>query len=231
MRKFIFATLSILFFQWTNAQETVEDNKIILGGAFNFNFNKGGSSYARYLTGSILGNSYYYGSGDSRSTHFTFDPYVGKEIKPGLVFGLRFDYSLGTYLDDDVFFNGQADLVDLKTNTTEIGIGIFTRYILNPKNKFNFFGEPSLAYRLTKESDFQDAVLKQTLKVSYFEASVGLGVLYNFTNRARAIIRVGGLYYINGNANFQGSSKNRNFSSFGTNLNLETILFGLEFKI
>ncbi len=65
--------------------------------------------------------------------------------------------------------------------------------------------------------------------MSYFEASVGLGVLYNFTNRARAIIRVGGLYYINGNSKLQDN--NNNFSSFGTNLNLETILFGLEFKI
>ncbi|HRI01023.1 MAG TPA: hypothetical protein PK006_08225 [Saprospiraceae bacterium] len=157
MRKLIFATLSILLFQWTNAQETVEDNKIILGGAFNFNFNKGGSYYTRYLTRSELGNSYYYGSRDSRSTYFTFGPYVGKEIKPGLVFGLKLDYSLGRYLVDDVFFTGQTNLVDLKSNSIEIGI--FTRYILNPKNKFNFFGEPSLAYRLIKESNFQDAVL------------------------------------------------------------------------
>ncbi|MEZ4911091.1 MAG: hypothetical protein R2774_09530 [Saprospiraceae bacterium] len=231
MKNLILIALAISILQVVNAQEAEIGNKVILGGSINFltQNNTYPLSGTFIITG--LRGIYSNNTNNTRNTTFTISPYIGKEINPNLIVGLQFDYGIDRYKAEDVYIFGQPDSVDIKNNSNQIGFGIFTRHILNPDGKFNFYIQPYLEYNLLSEEDIQDANVIQERKANYLEVGVGLGMLYNINSKIRATLKTGGINYVNGSWEIKNTDTSKKFSSFGTNLNLSTIYFGLEIRI
>ena len=231
MKKLILIALSISLFQVANAQETEIGNKIILGGSINFLTQNNTYPLPSLSINSGIGGIYSNSTNDTKNTALAITPYLGKEINPKLFVGLQLDYRIGRYKAEDTFVFGQTNLIDLERNSNQIGIGLFTRHILNPKNQFSFFIQPYFEYNLLNQDQIQDSNVTQEEIANYFEISAGLGILYNINSKMRATLRTGGLNYVNGKWEIKGTDTEKDFSSFGTNFNLSTIFFGFEIRI
>jgi len=214
-----------------NAQETEIVNKVILGGSFNLLTQKNTYPLTGLSINSGIGGIYSNSTDDTKNKTFAITPYIGKEINPKLFVGLQFDYRIGRYKAERAIIFGQPNSVDFERNSNQIGFGIFTRHILNPHSKFNFFIQPYLEYNLLSEQETQNSNVTQEEKANYFEIGAGLGILYSVNSDIRATLRTGGLNYINGKWEIKGTDTAKDFSSFGTNFNLSSIYFGLEIRM
>jgi len=115
--------------------------------------------------------------------------------------------------------------------SNQFGIGLFSRHTLNPNQLFNFYLQPYFEYNILNEKRSQDANITQEEKASFIELGVGMGVLYNINNRMRTTLRIGGLNYVSGKWEIVNTVTEKDFSSFGMNINLATIFFGFEMKL
>jgi len=231
MKKLILLALAVSIIQIVNAQETEIGNKLILGGSFNFLTQNNTYPLSSLSINSGIGGIYSNSTNDTKNTTFAITPYFGKEINPKLFVGLQLDYRIGRYKAEDTFVFGQPNSIDFERNSNQIGIGLFTRHILNPNSTFSFFIQPYLEYNLLNEEEIQDSNVTQEEKANYFEVGAGLGILYNINSKIRATLRTGGLNYVNGKWEIKDTDTEKDFSSFGTNLNLSTIFFGFEIRI
>nr|MBS0037005.1 hypothetical protein [Saprospiraceae bacterium] len=91
--------------------------------------------------------------------------------------------------------------------------------------------QPYVEYNLLNQDEIQDSNVTHEEKANYFELGAGLGILYNINSKMRATLRTGGLSYVNGKWEIKDTDTEKDFSSFGTNLNLSTIFFGFEIRI
>lgn len=231
MKKLTFTVLLISILQVLNAQETDIGSKFILGGSMNFLIQNNTYPLSSLSISSGIGGIYSNSVNDTKNTTFAITPYFGKEINKKIFVGLQLDYRIGKYKAEDTFVFGQPDSIDFERNSNQIGIGFFTRHILNPNNQFSFFIQPYLEYNILNEEELQDSNITQEEKANYFELGAGLGMLYNINNTIRATLRTGGLNYVNGKWEIKDTDTEKDFSSFGTNLNLSTIFFGFEIRI
>lgn len=233
MKNLILTALLFSLFHGVYAQNTEHENKIVLGGFTSFHTQNNTfpfSSLSRIAINSI-GGIYANNTNDTKYTTFAFTPYLGKEINPHWIVGVQLDYRFEKYTANDVLFFGQTNPIDTERNTDQIGIGIFARYIFNPKNQLNFFLQPNIGYNLLNEEALEDSKVVQEQKTSYLSLSVGAGMLYNINDKIRATLRTGGLTYINGNWEIKDTNEGNKFSSFGANFNLSNISFGFEIRI
>ncbi len=231
MRKLILIVLIFSILQIANAQETENGNNLNIGGSINFVSSKNTYPLSSLSINTGIGNFISNSTEDTRSTSLAIRPYFAKEINPNLFLGLQLDYRLERYQAEDIFIFGQSNPIDFKRNSTQVGIGIFTRHILNPNSHFNFFIQAYMEYNQLNEEEIQDSNLTQEEKVNYFELGAGLGIFYNINKHIRATMTTGGLNYINGKWEIKNTDTKKYFSAFGSNLNLTTVFFGIEIRI
>ncbi len=158
-------------------------------------------------------------------------PYIGKQLSNRWLAGIEMRYQFNRYIAKNITIFPNTDLVDYRRNTNGVGIVLFARYSFMPGNRFDFFLQPFALYFSINEKEFVDGEPDGEEKANYVSVGSDLGVLYNFTDRWRAILRVGGLRYINGNCEGVGTTEGNDFSSFGLNLSLDSLGFGVEFKL
>lgn len=235
MKKIIFTLLCVSILTITNAQEPGIDNKFILGGSMNFLIQNNTYPLTSLSLITRTGGIYSGSTNDIRYTTLAFSPYFGKEINSNLMVGLQFDYRKVKNEQDDVpvFVLGQSNpnTVDIKRNSNLFGIGIFTRYIVNPSNQFSFFFQPYAQYNLLNEDLSEDSIVRRQEKANFLELGVGLGMIYNVNNKIRAVLRSGGLNYVTGKWEIKNTDTGKNFNSFGTNFSLSNIYLGFEIRI
>ncbi len=230
MKKIRLIELLFIFCHTLKSQETLIENKYILGGSINFQVQNNTYPLSILSLNSGIGGIYTNGVSDSKNTSYSISPYIGKEISPGLIIGVHLDYQIGKYKSDVTEF-GQPNFINYKRNSSEIGFGLFTRHILNPGQQFNLFIQPYIDYHLLNEEVLQDSELTQEQKASYFKLGAGAGLLYNINKKIRANLRIGGINYINGKWEILNTTTKKDFSSFGTNINLSSLYFGFELRL
>ena len=230
MKKLTLIALLISIFQVANAQEVETGNKLILGGSMNFVIQNNLDLPLVSGTGFIFP---YYRSDDTKSTVFNISPYFGKEINRHFIVGLQASYSIRNYIIYDAYVPYPLNRpVDIENNSSQIGIGVFSRHTLNPDNKFNFFIQPYFQYNILNSKRNEGTSTPFEEKASYFQIGSGMGILYNINDRFRATLTTGGLSYLNGKSERKGTpNKEKSFSSFRANISLSTIYFGLELRI
>ena len=231
MKKMMVITLLISLVQVGYAQEEIALNKFILGGSINFSIQNNTYPLSSLSINSGFGGIYSNNINDTKNSTFAFSPYVGKEINAHLLVGLQFDYRKRKYEEENSFGFGQPNTVDFVRQSNQFGIGLFSRYTLNPNHLFNFYLQPYFEYNILNEKRSQDANITQEEKASFIELGVGMGVLYNINNRMRTTLRIGGLNYVSGKWEIVNTVTEKDFSSFGMNINLATIFFGFEMKL
>ncbi len=231
MKSFLVILAIISSSQLILAQEEVSTHSYVLGGSFNFLVQNNTYPLSSLSLNSGIGGIYSNSTNDTKNTTFAITPYIAKDINAHWLLGLQLDYRVGNYIAEDLIRFSQPELYDLERSSNQIGIGLFSRYTLNPTQEFNLYLQPYFEYNSLNEEEFEDTVLTQEEKASFIELGIGLGVLYNVNDRMRATLRMGGLNYINGKWEIVNTDTEKDFSSFGTNLNLATIFFGFEIKM
>jgi hypothetical protein len=231
MKKLSLITLLTALFHVANAQESANTNKLILGGSLNFITQNNAYPISLLLSNQVIDGLYFSNASNAKNTVFSIAPYFGKEISPRLMAGVQLNYRVGKYTAERTLIFNQPLLVDYENNSTQFGVGIFTRHILNPRNQFNLFIQPYAAYNLLTEKSLQDGKLSQEDRANYVELGAGAGALYNINDKIRVTVRTGGLNYINGKWEVKNTNIGENFSSFGANLNLSSISFGFELRL
>ena len=231
MKKLTLFLLLLSLFNILNAQEETKQNHFIIGGSLNFLLQNNTYPLSSVSTISGIGGIYSNGINDTKNTSISISPYVGKELNNHLLLGIQLDYRLGKYKTDDAYLFGQTNPVDYERRSYQIGIGVFSRHILNPEKRINFYIQPYFEYNLLHEENFQNSNSTQEEKVNYIELGLSAGILFNINDRWRATLRIGGLSYVNGKWEIVDTSTKKNFSSFGTNLNFASFYLGFEMKL
>ena len=230
-KKLTFTILLLSILQVLQAQETESNSRFFLGGSTYFRTQNNTYPLSTLSINSATGGIFSNSTNETKNTDFAITPYFGKEISQKFFMGLLLDYRVGKYKAESTFLLGQPDVVDFERNTNQIGIGVFTRHILNPNNQFNFFIQPYLEYNLLNEEELQDSSRTQEETAQFFELGAGLGVMYNFNNKIRVTLRTGGLNYVNGKWEIKDTDTEKKFSSLSTNFNVSSISFGFEIRI
>ncbi|TVQ41873.1 MAG: hypothetical protein EA362_14145 [Saprospirales bacterium] len=223
MKKLSFIVLLFAIFQLATAQETEISDKFILGGSVNFSISNNANPAG---VGFILTPT-----NESKSTFFGFAPYIGKEISPKLIVGLGIDFGMGRTTTKNASFFPSPGSGEVKRNSNQIGFGVFSRHVANPDNQLSFYLQPYIQYFISNQKEFQNSNLTREAITNFLELGSGLGLMYNINDQLRATLRSGGLSYINGSWEVKDTDLGNDFSSFGLNLNLSNIFFGLEIRL
>ncbi|MEZ4926869.1 MAG: hypothetical protein R3A50_11355 [Saprospiraceae bacterium] len=222
MKNLTLLMLCFAFGQFLQAQEDSETRKFVSGGYINFNVQNNSQPAS--------GNSFA-GYNDNKYFSFGFNPYIGRQLNKHFLAGIDLLYGIRNSDYGETTIIGQVGTVDLERKVNEYGVGLFGRYGFTPDKAFNFYLQPALSYNMIQSKEIQDAQVVWDNQTNIFELNIGAGLLYDINERLRATIRTGGLYYNIGNSKTDGSESKQHFDSFGLNLNLSNIYFGVEVRI
>lgn len=221
----------VLLFQMASAQEETSLNQYILGGALNFHIQNNTYPLSTLTINTGIGGIFSNSLNDTKNTSFGISPYFGREINPHLILGLQLEYRASNYKVEDILISGQPSTVDFERNSNQIGVGVFSRHTLNPAGQFNLFVQPYFEYNILNEEESQDTNITQEERANFIELGIDAGVTYKISERMNALLRIGGLQYVNGNWEIVDTNNEKDFSSFGLNINLSTIYLGFEMRI
>lgn len=229
--KVVITVFAALIIQLLNAQEEVATSRSnILGGSMSFSISN--NSYPYNFTnlihvnqGILLG-----ANDDAKYRSFSFNPYYGKEISPSTTLGLRLSYSRLVIEDKVQNGWGGTAMKDRESTSNEIGFGIFSRHLINPASRLNFYLSPFLNYSHSKFKSEIEGFDPDETKTNVISLGVSAGLMYNFTEKWRAIVNLGNLSYVNGSSKREGSDESNDFSSFGLRASLNFITYGLEMR-
>lgn len=170
----------------------------------------GGKGFANgdvFVSGSVGFSST--SSGDVDSSTFTIAPRVGFFVSENIAIGGRLGYTSTTEFDED------------KVNTLEVGG--FGRWYATPASDFSIFAELGINYMSTSfEPDGGD-----TSKTNGFNIAVSPGISYFVANNWAIEATLGALSYETSKPDADGAEST---DTFGLNLNLESIGFGVIYK-
>jgi len=177
----------------------------------------------------FIGGTFSFGStenqtSNSNSTNLTninISPYVGKDINDSwsLILSPNFGYNKNKSNDDRTGF-------ERKTTTNIYGLSVAARYMINPKNRFNAFLRPSIFYSHQRSKTQTNNNPTSETKGNIYGGSIGLGGIYNISDRWRALINAGSLRYS------RSANKDSDFktSTFGAFFGLSSLSWGVEYR-
>ena len=212
------------FSQFSEEEISIGNKKFFIGGSFRFdNFENSDSPI--FLSNSILiSNTSRIGSSGKV---YSFNPQMGIQLNSHWLIGVNFlIFNRKTELSDGV------DIVQTQTRTGN-SIGIFSRYLFNPENKFQIFLSPYFAIAQSKAEFISDdtffGLFENEEKSTEWGAS--LGAHYLFTDWIRATTSIGAFRYLSGTSTSNGTNfmQEEDFKSSGLNFSSSSIFFGLEF--
>lgn len=150
--------------------------------------------------------------GDVKENGFNFSPKVGFFVSENIAIGARIGFASTT--------QSEPEEDDFKTN--EFSVGAFGRYYVTPASKFSVFAELGVDISSSKiEQGNFDA------KSNGFGVGAGLGVSYFLSNNFAMEASWAGLGFNSDKADFDGAEAT---TSFGLNVDLSSINFGLIYK-
>ena len=163
-----------------------------------------------YVSGTVGFNSA--SQGDAKANNLTFSPTVGYFISENIA--LEFNLLVGTAKEE---FAGAED------KSTSFGGGLGATYFFTPSSQFSFTLGAGVSY---VNSKFEPAGGGE-LKNNTFAVAVAPGVNYFVSDCFALRASVGALSYASSKDDFDGAEA---VNSFGLNLDLSDINFGVTYK-
>ncbi len=170
-----------------------------------------------FLSGNVGFSSEKNNNNDSKFNSFSFSPRIGYFVTDKVAVGLRAGIESGT---DE--FEVLGETFEQKTSTTTIGL--FGRYYFTPASKFSMFLNLGADYVSSKEEETGE----EDFKVNGFDIGLAPGLHYFISNRLALETSIGLLGYSTRKADVDGAEA---VNSFGLNLGLNSLTFGLVFKL
>jgi outer membrane protein len=150
-------------------------------------------------------------TGDVKTNGVNFSPAIGYFISENIALGARLD------VDSGKVDNGVAE-----TKTSGFGVEAFGRYYFTPAAKFSVFGELAVGVGSSKTE-----VGNVENKSKTFGVNAGAGVSYFLSNNWAIEAGWAGLGY---NTDDNGGNGAEKTNTFGLNVDLSSINFGLIYK-
>lgn len=205
MKKIILSVAAVFAFGFANAQETTEGGKGFTKGDIFISGTAGFTSQKQ---------------GDFKASEFNITPMVGFMVTENIAIGGMIGYANETA---DIFDEDLLAVVEEKTNT--FSVGAFGRYYWTPANNFSFFGQAGISYASsTSEVDIPGT---EEFKVNAFGIEIAPGVSYFIGDNWAIEATLGSLGYSSAKADVDGAEA---LNTFGLNLNLSDIQFGIVYK-
>ena len=151
--------------------------------------------------------------GDVKQNDIAFSPAVGFFVTEEIALGARLTVESGK------FDNGMAE-----SKSSAFGGEVFGRYYFTPASQFSVFGELAAGFGSDKTEDF----LGNETKYNGFGINAGVGVSYFLSNNFAIEAGWAGLGYNSRKADVSGADA---VNSFGLNVDLSSINFGLIYKL
>jgi len=164
------------------------------------------------LTGGFGFNST--SQGDAKENGVTFSPALGFFLTENIALGARLNVESGK----------NEDALGNETKSSAFGGEVFGRYYMTPATKFSVFGELAVGFGSDKTED----ALGNESKFNGFGINAGVGVSYFLSSNWAIEAGWAGLGYNSRKADVSGADA---VNSFGLNVDLSSINFGLIYKL
>jgi opacity protein-like surface antigen len=151
-------------------------------------------------------------TGDVKSSGFEFSPAVGFFVTENIAIGARLGFNSSK--------EEEPGEDDLKRNS--VGAEVFGRYYWTPASKFSLFGELAVGFGSDKIEQGPGE-----FTANFFGVNAGVGVNYFLSSNWSIEAGWAGLGY---NSNDNGGDGAEQTNTFGLNVDLSTINFGLNYK-
>lgn len=202
MKKLILSAAALFAFGFANAQDDAATGS------------KGFANGDVFISGSVGFSSET--EGEFKSSTFSIMPKLGFFVADNIAIGGMIGY-MGTTDEMEV---GSVTFEE-KMNT--LAVGGFARYYATPASDFSFFGELGVTY-MSSTFEEEDA---EEFKVNGFGIAVSPGVSYFISDNFAMEASIGALEYTTMKPDADGAESR---DTFGLNLNLTDITFGLVYK-
>lgn len=232
MKQLLLLLTSILFFTLSlDAQQETELNSVVIGGSFNFIFQRNFAPLSGITSGiGGIGTVFGVSTEDIKNNSAAFTPYVGATLDQHWLIGALIDLRLAKFTGQQFILNSPSPIPqDFERKSNQIGLGFFARYTFNPERTFNLFVQPYLIYNFLNETETIATFSVVEEDIEFLEIGLTAGMLYKVTPRFRLTLRGGALRFVTGRWQSDGPSADRTFTTFDGNFNLANFFLGGEF--
>ena len=189
-----------MLFQLVHAQQSDFRPSNVLGGSFNFNISD---------TEPAFGDMSEY-----KVSSFDISPYFGKKLNPGLILGLRLDLSYLQMNYTQAYPDQGWDPMKHRNTSFAAGMRLFSRHSLNPRNRLQFYLQPSISYARVRYRDYTDSYLSSSSNSDLFAVDLACGALYQLNDKFNLFLRMGALGYSYNNRKFNTLEAEHRYDSF-----------------
>lgn len=217
MKKFILGALCMVLFQFVNAQESDSNTRNIIGGVFDFNISD------RNPSPGILR--------DFQSLSMKINPYYGRKISSNWTIGAGVDYEMGKNSYKQFLSPVDSIAIESTNKYTLLGFNIFARLQSNPDKRFQLYLQPNVAFSGFETNSTVNSLDSSSASTFLLNAELGLGGIYELSDRFNLTLRLGALGYSSNNDIQNLPSVDSSSGSFYAFLNPTQIRFGVEMKL
>ena len=176
---------------------------------------EGFSKGSIYVSGGFGFNSTNDKDTELKSSSYKFSPSAAYFVTSNLAVGAKLNFGGGS---KDVQVN---DTTTATTKNSTTGFGVFGRYYFTPASKFSVYANLGVDYNSTKPNTDDD------FKENELGIAITPGINYFLSNHFSMEASYGRLGYTSTKSNVSGA---KGTTSFGLDLDLSTISFGLNYK-
>ncbi|WP_300569030.1 outer membrane beta-barrel protein [Flavobacterium sp.] len=151
-------------------------------------------------------------TGDAKTNGFNFSPKAGYFVTENIAVGLALGFA-STKDEDD-------------TKDTNFSAGAFGRYYFTPSSQFSVFGQLGVNMNNTKHEEVIGGTTFEA-KANGFDVKLAPGISYFVSDHFAIEATFGALGYETSKPDADGAEST---DTFGLNLNLDSINFGLVYK-
>jgi len=222
----------ILFSTTTFFGQDISSPNWVIGGSLNFVVQKNGyplQSFRSHVINNIGYGLFNASSAESRNISGFFQPYFAKRLNTNWSFGVGFSVGYSNYKSGVInAITSQPDFNNFR-KSLDLGVEIFYRYVVNPKNKFTIFVQPYLSYASTKDTYKFELLADEIDRASFGQIGLALGCFYSFSKKFRVVANLGNAGFVGGTWKSEQFERKNKFSSFHFNFNPQSIRFGVEY--
>jgi outer membrane protein len=180
---------------------------LVLAASFaNAQFSKGNI----YVTGDVGFHSENDKNDDTKHSGYHFSPAVSYLVTSNVAVGAKLNIG-----------GEKTQIGSVSSDSTSTGFGVFGRYYFTPANKFSLFANLGFDYNTTKPVSSVD------FKSNEMSIGLSAGMNYFVSNHLSLEASFGKLGYTSEKSNLSGD---KGTSTFGLDLDMSSLSFGLNYK-
>lgn len=170
------------------------------------------------------------GEGSNTANSAFIAAYLGYRFNPKWVAGIALDYRYAKIFYEDFFVFGGQDTLDFTQKYSEYSIGIFSRYVLNPAQRLQFFIQPHIVVSSSRGEQFIGVAGASEYTSIPIRMQLKAGAQYRLSKHWYLWCLPVGIEYLFGRESLPGRTTKRSYSEFRMDISFARIQLGLEYR-